>query len=96
MKDVYGLIASKFFNLPYEDCLERKDDLPNTLGKLRRDTIKRIILKRYELKICFYNDPMWKLICTYFPVLENMPAITDPDLEEEFSLIDWLNKNVKF
>ena len=35
-KDLYSNYASQLMNLPYEDCLEFKDNKPYPLGKERR------------------------------------------------------------
>lgn len=44
-KDLYSEIASKSFNVPYEDCLEfRKDGTTNKEGKERRTQAKSILL----------------------------------------------------
>lgn len=39
-KDIYSNLAAQVFNLPYEDCLEYKDNKPNIEGKRRRLLIK--------------------------------------------------------
>ena len=44
-KDLYSEIASKSFNVSYEDCLEfRKDGTTNKEGKERRTQAKSILL----------------------------------------------------
>jgi DNA polymerase I-like protein with 3'-5' exonuclease and polymerase domains len=44
-KDLYSEIASKSFNVPYEDCLEfRPDGTTNKEGKERRGQAKKILL----------------------------------------------------
>ena len=44
-KDLYSEIASKAFNVPYEDCLEfRPDGTINKEGKERRSQAKSILL----------------------------------------------------
>lgn len=39
-KDVYSYLASKLYNIPYEECLEYKDDKPYPKGKFRRQYVK--------------------------------------------------------
>ena len=44
-KDLYSEIASKAFNVPYEDCKEfREDGTTNKQGKERRSQAKSILL----------------------------------------------------
>ena len=44
-KDLYSEIASKAFNVPYEDCKEfREDGTTNKQGKERRTQAKSILL----------------------------------------------------
>ena len=44
-KDLYGIIASKLYKMPYEDCLEfRPDGTTNKDGKKRRSSVKPILL----------------------------------------------------
>lgn len=44
-KDLYSEIASKAFNVPYEDCLEfNPDGTTNKEGKERRSRAKSILL----------------------------------------------------
>lgn len=45
-KDLYSNYASQLMNLPYEDCLEFKDDKPTIKGKERRFLIKLEVLSR--------------------------------------------------
>lgn len=46
-KDLYGTIASKLYNKPYEECLEfRPDGTVNPEGKDRRTSVKPILLGR--------------------------------------------------
>lgn len=46
-KDLYSNYASQLMNLPYEDCLEFKDNKPNILGKERRFLIKLLVLNQF-------------------------------------------------
>ena len=46
-KDIYAVAASRFFNCPYEDCLEYKDDKSNPIGKYRRLVAKKILCAMY-------------------------------------------------
>lgn len=44
-KDIYGTIGQYVFNVPYEECLEkRQDGSYNPDGKKRRDSMKTVIL----------------------------------------------------
>ena len=44
-KDLYAVIASKIYKLPYEDCLEfNPDGTPNPEGKKRRSSVKPVLL----------------------------------------------------
>lgn len=44
-KDIYATIASKVFNVPYDECKEfRPDGSKNPAGKKRRDQIKGVVL----------------------------------------------------
>ena len=45
-KDLYSNYASQLMNLPYEDCLEFKDNKPNILGKERRFIIKLLVVSQ--------------------------------------------------
>ena len=42
-KDIYAAFAAKIFRVPYEVCLEYKDGVPYTNGKIRRATAKTIL-----------------------------------------------------
>lgn len=46
-KDLYSNYASQLMNLPYEDCLEFKDNKPYPLGKERRLLVKLLILSYF-------------------------------------------------
>ena len=46
-KDLYSNYASQLMNLPYEDCLEFKDNKPNILGKERRLLIKLLVVSYF-------------------------------------------------
>lgn len=43
-KDIYATIGSLVFQLPYEDCMEKKNGVDNPAGKERRDSVKSIVL----------------------------------------------------
>ena len=43
-KDLYSNYASQLFNLPYEDCLEYKNNRPYPEGQSRRLHIKEALL----------------------------------------------------
>lgn len=47
-KDLYSNYASQLMNLPYEDCLEFKDNKPNILGKERKFLVKLLVLSCLE------------------------------------------------
>ena len=47
-KDIYAWIASFIYNVPYEECKERRPDgTINPQGKERRTSVKSIILGKY-------------------------------------------------
>lgn len=44
-KDLYGVIGSQLYGLPYDDCLEfHPDGTPNPEGKKRRNNVKSVLL----------------------------------------------------
>lgn len=43
-QDLYAFIASKFFDVPYAECLEWKDGKPYVKGQSRRKFAKAVIL----------------------------------------------------
>ena len=47
-KDLYSNYASQLMSLPYEDCLEYKDNKPNILGKERRFLVKLLVLSYFN------------------------------------------------
>lgn len=47
-KDLYGVIGSTLYNLPYEECLEfNTDGTPNPEGKERRSKVKSVLLGQH-------------------------------------------------
>jgi len=48
-KDIYANFVSQAFNIPYEECLEWKDNKPFPLGKLRRTMAKDYMIHRYMI-----------------------------------------------
>lgn len=46
-KDVYSYLASKLYDIPYEECLEYKDGKPYPKGKFRRQYVKFALVGIY-------------------------------------------------
>ena len=46
-KDLYSNYASQLMNLPYEECMEWKDNKPYPLGKERRMMIKLFVMTQF-------------------------------------------------
>lgn len=49
-KDIYSYLASKLYNIPYEECLEYKNDKPYPKGKFRRQYVKFALVGIYYME----------------------------------------------
>ena len=91
--DVYAFLASKYFNVDIDDCMEYKDGTPNVLGKSRRFNIKSVFMSL--LKKQPFTDKqkeIWNYLISEYPRLTEIENI---DLQEkDFYLPDWVKERI--
>ena len=91
--DVYAFLASKYFKVDIDDCMEYKDGQPNVLGKSRRFNIKSVFLSLlHGQQLTDKQKEIWNYLTSEYPRLTEIIDIDEQN--KDFYFPNWLKERI--
>ena len=93
--NVYSVLASYYYEEPYNFCLECTYNGPDVIGKQRCDFIKQLLIKIvYNLSLVQEEQEAWKELTQIFPNLINLEGSGLSETEVIYDLCGNVSKIV--
>lgn len=82
--DIYAVLASMWFQIPYQFCMEYNYDGLNEEGKEKRNFIKRMLIKVvYNKSLNNLENSAYTYLCDQIPALNELKNISE-HLSEDY------------
>lgn len=91
--DVYAFLASKYFKVDIDDCMEYKDGQPNVLGKSRRFNVKSVFMSLLNGQpLTDKQKEIWNYLISEYPRLTEIEKLVLQDSNIYFP--DWVKERI--